>query len=105
VEPADYTRLLAALSASDGVVPETLRRELAAKAFRHTQSYDAAVAEWLGRHVAAVASAAAGAAGVAAAPAAGTAAAAAAAGGGLPAPPGLELERTGEVRHGEQPPP
>ena len=103
VEPADYTRLLAALSASDGVVPETLRRELAAKAFRHTQSYDAAVAEWLGRHVAAVASAAAGAAGVAAAPAAGTAAAPAAAGVAFPARLVLELERTDELRYGENP--
>jgi phosphoribosylaminoimidazolecarboxamide formyltransferase / IMP cyclohydrolase len=52
VDPADYTRLLAALSASDGVVPEALRRELAVKAFRHTQSYDAAVAEWLARQTA-----------------------------------------------------
>ncbi|HEV3073052.1 MAG TPA: bifunctional phosphoribosylaminoimidazolecarboxamide formyltransferase/IMP cyclohydrolase [Thermoanaerobaculia bacterium] len=103
VEPADYTRLLAALSASDGVVPETLRRELAAKAFRHTQSYDAAVAEWLGRHVAAVASAAAGAAGIASAPAAGTASAPAAAGVAFPARLALELERTDELRYGENP--
>jgi phosphoribosylaminoimidazolecarboxamide formyltransferase/IMP cyclohydrolase len=103
VEPADYSRLLAALSASDGVVPETLRRELAAKAFRHTQSYDAAVAEWLGRHVAAVASAAAGAAGIASAPAAGTAAAPAAAGVAFPARLALELERTDELRYGENP--
>src|SRR5258708_3900590 len=50
VEPADYTRLLAALSASDGVVPEALRRELAVHAFRHTPNHDAAVAEWLARH-------------------------------------------------------
>jgi phosphoribosylaminoimidazolecarboxamide formyltransferase/IMP cyclohydrolase len=51
VEPDDYTRLLAALSANDGIVPEALRRELALKAFRHTQAYDAAVAEWLARHI------------------------------------------------------
>ncbi len=113
VEPADYTRLLAALSASDGVVPETLRRELAVKAFRHTQAYDAAVAEWLGRHADAVTSAGAGegatgiasapAAGTAAAPAGGIAAAPAAAGVALPARVALELARTDELRYGENP--
>jgi phosphoribosylaminoimidazolecarboxamide formyltransferase/IMP cyclohydrolase len=111
VEPADYTRLLAALSASDGVVPETLRRELAVKAFRHTQSYDAAVAEWLARHAEAATSAGAGAAGIASAPAAGTAAAPAggdasaptAAGTAFPARLALELERTDELRYGENP--
>ena len=86
VEPADYTRLLAALSASDGVVPETLRRELAVKAFHHTQSYDAAVAEWLGRHAAAVTGGGEGAAAVA-----------------FPARLALELERTDELRYGENP--
>ena len=111
VEPADYTRLLAALSASDGVVPESLRRELAVKAFRHTQSYDAAVAEWLGRHADAVTSAgeqatgiaSAPAAGTAAAPAGGNAAASAAAGVAFPARLALELERTDELRYGENP--
>jgi phosphoribosylaminoimidazolecarboxamide formyltransferase / IMP cyclohydrolase len=85
VEPADYTRLLAALSASDGVVPETLRRELAVKAFRHTQSYDAAVAEWLARQSAA-AEAAPAAAGVA-----------------FPDRLAVALERTDELRYGENP--
>jgi phosphoribosylaminoimidazolecarboxamide formyltransferase / IMP cyclohydrolase len=111
VEPTDYSRLLAALSASDGVVPETLRRELAVKAFHHTQSYDAAVAEWLGRHAAAVTSAGEGATGIASAPAAGTAAAPAAgnaaapvtAGVAFPARLALELERTDELRYGENP--
>jgi phosphoribosylaminoimidazolecarboxamide formyltransferase/IMP cyclohydrolase len=112
VEPADYTRLLAALSASDGVVPETLRRELAVKAFRHTQSYDAAVAEWLARHHAeAVTSAGAGAAGIASALAADTAAAPAGGDASAPTAPGvafparlaLELERTDELRYGENP--
>jgi phosphoribosylaminoimidazolecarboxamide formyltransferase/IMP cyclohydrolase len=92
VEPADYTRLLAALSASDGVVPEALRRELAVKAFHHTQSYDAAVAGWLSRHADAATSAAAGAAGAAAAP-----------GAAFPARLTLELERTDELRYGENP--
>jgi len=97
VEPADYTRLLAALSASDGVVPETLRREFAVKAFRHTQSYDAAVAEWLARHAEAATSASAGAPGIASAPAA------PAAGAAFPARLALELERTDELRYGENP--
>jgi phosphoribosylaminoimidazolecarboxamide formyltransferase / IMP cyclohydrolase len=95
VDPDDYTRLLAALSASDGVVPEALRRELALKAFRHTASYDAAVADWLAHQLPEP-----------------TASAAAAA----TAPPGavasespfsarlvLDLQRTGELRYGENP--
>ena len=92
VEPTDYTRLLAALSASDGVVPESLRRELAVKAFRHTQSYDAAVADWLARHAEAATAASAAAAGAAAAAAA-----------AFPARLTLELERTNELRYGENP--
>ena len=96
VEPADYTRLLAALSASDGVVPETLRRELAVKAFRHTQSYDAAVAEWLARHAAAVTGAGGDSAGA-------TAAAPPAPGIVFPARLARERERTDELRYGENP--
>jgi phosphoribosylaminoimidazolecarboxamide formyltransferase/IMP cyclohydrolase len=49
VDPADYPQVLAALEEGDGRVPETLRRRLAIKAFRHTQAYDAAVAAWLER--------------------------------------------------------
>jgi phosphoribosylaminoimidazolecarboxamide formyltransferase/IMP cyclohydrolase len=47
VDPADYPEILAALEAGGGVLPEPLRRRLAAKAFHHTQAYDAAIAEWL----------------------------------------------------------
>jgi phosphoribosylaminoimidazolecarboxamide formyltransferase/IMP cyclohydrolase len=47
VDPADYPAVLAALEEGQGTVPETLRRRLALKAFRHTASYDAAIAEWL----------------------------------------------------------
>jgi phosphoribosylaminoimidazolecarboxamide formyltransferase/IMP cyclohydrolase len=47
VDPADYRQVLEALTAGQGVIPEPLRRELALKAFRHTASYDAAIAEWL----------------------------------------------------------
>lgn len=46
VDPADYPRILEALR-SEGGLPEEFRRELALKAFRHTQSYDAAIADWL----------------------------------------------------------
>ncbi len=101
VDPTDYTRLLAALAATDGIVPEPLRRELALKAFRHTQAYDAAVAEWLAGQLPA-------------APAGSTSANAPA--GSVPAetatapapalfPPHLtlELERTAELRYGENP--
>jgi phosphoribosylaminoimidazolecarboxamide formyltransferase/IMP cyclohydrolase len=48
VDPADYPRVLEALTAGRGVIPEPLRRELALKAFRHTAGYDAAISEWLG---------------------------------------------------------
>jgi len=47
VDPDDYPQVLAAIQKHDGEVPETLRRQLALKAFRHTQSYDAAIAHWL----------------------------------------------------------
>jgi phosphoribosylaminoimidazolecarboxamide formyltransferase/IMP cyclohydrolase len=47
VDPADYPEILAALEAGRGVLPEPLRRRLAAKAFHHTHTYDAAIAEWL----------------------------------------------------------
>ena len=49
VDPDDYTQVLAALEHSDRVVPETLRRRLAIKAFRHTEAYDSAISEWLER--------------------------------------------------------
>ncbi|HLX08411.1 MAG TPA: bifunctional phosphoribosylaminoimidazolecarboxamide formyltransferase/IMP cyclohydrolase [Thermoanaerobaculia bacterium] len=91
VDPADYTPLLAALSANDGVVPEPLRHALAVKAFRHTHDYDGAVADWLGRHAAAAATPT------------GTAAPTAPADIAFPARLTLELERTGELRYGENP--
>jgi phosphoribosylaminoimidazolecarboxamide formyltransferase/IMP cyclohydrolase len=49
VDPGDYPQVLAALEQEDGVVPAELRRRLALKAFRHTQAYDAAIADWLER--------------------------------------------------------
>jgi phosphoribosylaminoimidazolecarboxamide formyltransferase/IMP cyclohydrolase len=47
VDPVDYPEVLAALAAGGGAVPRELARRLAAKAFRHTAEYDAAVAGWL----------------------------------------------------------
>ncbi|MDH3743640.1 MAG: bifunctional phosphoribosylaminoimidazolecarboxamide formyltransferase/IMP cyclohydrolase [Acidobacteriota bacterium] len=46
VDPEDYPQILAALEETDGLVPEALRRQLAVKAFRHTQAYDAAISDW-----------------------------------------------------------
>jgi phosphoribosylaminoimidazolecarboxamide formyltransferase / IMP cyclohydrolase len=45
VEEADHARVLADLAAHGGLSTE-LRRELAATAFRHTATYDAAIATW-----------------------------------------------------------
>ncbi|MDQ2667845.1 MAG: bifunctional phosphoribosylaminoimidazolecarboxamide formyltransferase/IMP cyclohydrolase [Gemmatimonadota bacterium] len=47
VDPADYTAVLAALTAATDDV--SYRRELAAKVFEHTASYDAAIAGWFAR--------------------------------------------------------
>ncbi|MCB9712497.1 MAG: bifunctional phosphoribosylaminoimidazolecarboxamide formyltransferase/IMP cyclohydrolase [Myxococcales bacterium] len=47
VDPADYERVAAALVEHDGAVPQSLRRELARKAFAHTAAYDAAIASYL----------------------------------------------------------
>ncbi len=46
VDPADYESVLAALDANKGSTPLALRRELAARAFARTASYDAAIANW-----------------------------------------------------------
>lgn len=45
VDPADYGRVLGALR--NGDVPASLRQELAARVFRHTAAYDAAIAQFL----------------------------------------------------------
>jgi phosphoribosylaminoimidazolecarboxamide formyltransferase/IMP cyclohydrolase len=46
VDPKDYDSVLHALDASDADLPE-VRRRLAAKAFEHTSSYDAAITGYL----------------------------------------------------------
>lgn len=48
--PADYDDVLSALDAHGGALPDGLRRQLAAKAFSLTASYDAAITTYLGRH-------------------------------------------------------
>ncbi len=81
VDPADYARILEALRAEGGL-SEEFRRELALKAFRHTQSYDTAIADWLEG---------------------GLAAAAAAESRSLPESVRLELEQVLAPRYGENP--
>ena len=48
-DSADYDRVLAGLAAGGGTVGGEFRRELARKAFALTATYDAAIAEWMGR--------------------------------------------------------
>jgi len=48
VDPADYDQVLSQLADLGGLTLE-VRQELAAKAFQHTASYDAAVASWFQR--------------------------------------------------------
>jgi phosphoribosylaminoimidazolecarboxamide formyltransferase / IMP cyclohydrolase len=47
VDPDDYPAVLEALESGGGTIPDALRRRLAAKAFAHTRDYDTAVAAWL----------------------------------------------------------
>ena len=44
----DYPRILQTLRENSGVIPATLRRDLAVRAFEHTASYDGAIANYLG---------------------------------------------------------
>ena len=50
VDPMDYEQVSAAVA--EGGFTLTQRRELAAKAFRHTADYDVAVASWMSQEVA-----------------------------------------------------
>jgi phosphoribosylaminoimidazolecarboxamide formyltransferase/IMP cyclohydrolase len=45
-DPADYPAAIAELDANDGRTTEEYRRRLAAKVFRRTAAYDAAIARW-----------------------------------------------------------
>lgn len=84
VDPADHARVLGDLAAHAGLTA-SLRRDLAATAFRHTAAYDAAIATWF---------------------AGGSAPGDVDAEGDPVAPPaflGLPLERVAALRYGENP--
>jgi phosphoribosylaminoimidazolecarboxamide formyltransferase / IMP cyclohydrolase len=49
VDPNDYPAILKELESSNGTVSAEMRKRLAAKAFAHTASYDAAVAQYLAK--------------------------------------------------------
>ena len=49
VDPTDYPAVLQELESSNGTVSADTRKRLAAKAFAHTASYDAAVAQYLAK--------------------------------------------------------
>ena len=49
VDPIDYPAVLQELQSSNGTVSADTRKRLAAKAFAHTASYDAAVAQYLAK--------------------------------------------------------
>lgn len=74
VDPADYSRVLAALAA--GGTTAQLRKELAHKVFAHTAAYDRAISRYLAGRVAAAA---------------------------FPSVLTLELEKVQELRYGENP--
>ncbi len=48
VEPVDYASLTKEMENHKGATTLTFRKELAAKAFRHTASYDVAIGSWFG---------------------------------------------------------
>jgi phosphoribosylaminoimidazolecarboxamide formyltransferase/IMP cyclohydrolase len=48
VDPADYERVLEAMTANGGATTLALRRTLAAKAYAMTAAYDGAISNWLG---------------------------------------------------------
>jgi len=51
-DPSDYSRVIASLDAKDEEGDLIMRRDLAAKVFAHTASYDSAIAGWLQHQVA-----------------------------------------------------
>ncbi|MCK5941711.1 MAG: bifunctional phosphoribosylaminoimidazolecarboxamide formyltransferase/IMP cyclohydrolase, partial [Planctomycetes bacterium] len=46
VDPGDYPEVLRLLKEHEGALPQEFLRKLAAKAYAHTASYDAAIAQW-----------------------------------------------------------
>ena len=79
VDPADYGRIGAALAANGGALPLSLRFELAQQAFQHTAAYDAEIARYLAGRLESAATA------------------------GLPARLDLPLEKSADLRYGENP--
>ncbi|NDD64310.1 MAG: bifunctional phosphoribosylaminoimidazolecarboxamide formyltransferase/IMP cyclohydrolase PurH [Acidobacteria bacterium] len=79
VEPGDYARLGEALDANGGALPLALRFELAQQAFRHTADYDAEIARYLARQLRAGEET------------------------GLPQRLDIRLEKTADLRYGENP--
>ncbi|MFC3227238.1 bifunctional phosphoribosylaminoimidazolecarboxamide formyltransferase/IMP cyclohydrolase [Marinibaculum pumilum] len=49
VDVEDYEPVMAAMTANDGAVPDTLRQALAAKAYARTAAYDAAISTWFAK--------------------------------------------------------
>lgn len=47
VDPSDYGELLASLASASAAVATAFKRKLAWKAYQHTATYDATVAEWM----------------------------------------------------------
>lgn len=94
VDPADYPAIVAELTAG-GSLGDGLRRRLAAKAFAHTASYDAAIANWFAE--AETETGAQTGAGAGAEAGAGTAHLA------LPATVHVSLEQAQTLRYGENP--
>ncbi len=81
IDPDDYPAILQALESGGGTVDDALRRRLAAKAFAHTRDYDTMIAAWL----------------------AGQEGEVAASEETFPSRLQVDLERTMELRYGENP--
>jgi phosphoribosylaminoimidazolecarboxamide formyltransferase / IMP cyclohydrolase len=79
VDPADYGRIGAALDAQGGALPHQLRFELAQQAFQHTAAYDAEIARYLAGQLSTAETSA------------------------LPSRLDLALEKSADLRYGENP--
>lgn len=51
VDPADYSRVLEEMKASQGMVSRTTNFRLAVKVYQHTAAYDGAISNWLGQRL------------------------------------------------------
>lgn len=80
VDPEDYPAVLEALESGGGSIPAEMRRRLAGKAFGHTRDYDTAIAAWLARQIETTGAEEA-----------------------FPSRLRVDLERTMELRYGENP--